>query len=244
MRASSFPVSRFPFPVIRAVFFDAGATLLHPDPPVEEVYAREFSAGGPRFSAEDMGQALTRAWEEIHAEGARDRYGGVSGEPAFWRTFLNRVRGRLDGGIVSSEVFARLSSHFRDPGSWAVYEDVPDTLAELEMRGYRLAVVSNWDSHLPALLEDLGLSGSFRAIVVSAIEETGKPEPEIFRRTCARVGVSAAEALHVGDSLVEDYEGARAAGLSALLLDRPGRHDGRPDRIRSLAEIPLRLTET
>ncbi len=229
--------------VIRAVFFDAGATLLHPDPPVEEVYAREFSAGGAGVSAEEMARALTRAWEEIHAEGARDRYGGVSGEPAFWRTFLNRVRGHLDGGVVSAEVFARLSSHFRDPGSWTVYADVPGTLAELEARGFLLAVVSNWDSHLPALLEDLGLSRSFRAVVVSAIEETGKPEPEIFRRTCARVGVSAAEALHVGDSLVEDYEGARAAGLSALLLDRPGRHGGRPDRIRSLAEIPPRLSE-
>ena len=78
---------------------------------------------------------------------------------------------------------------------------------------------------------------------MSAIEETGKPQPEIFLRTCRRLGVAPAEALHVGDSLREDYEGARAAGLRALLLDRAAAHEGLPDRIASLAEIPGRLDE-
>jgi putative hydrolase of the HAD superfamily len=227
---------------IRAVFFDAGATLLHPEPPVEEIYAREFSAEGVRFSSLEVSRALARAWEEIQAEKSKDRYGGVRGEPRFWRRFLNRVRGHLDGGSVPPEVFARLSSHFRNPGSWAVYEDVPGTLAELKGRGFLLAVVSNWDSHLPALLEDLGLSRSFRAVVVSAIEETGKPEPEIFRRACARLSAFPSECLHIGDSLVEDYEGARAAGLAALLLDRDGRHPAVEDRVTTLKDVPRRLT--
>jgi len=228
-------------PGIRAVFFDAGATLLHPDPPVEEVYAREFSASGARFSDEELFSALARAWEEVHAEKAGDRYGGVRGEPEFWRSFLNRVRGHLDGGTVSPEVFARLAAHFRDPGSWAVYDDVAGTLAQLESESYVLAVVSNWDSHLPALLEDLGLSRRFRQISVSAIEETGKPDAEIFLRTCRRLGVAAGETLHVGDSLVEDYEGARGAGLSALLLDRAGRHPEVSERLARLDELPGRI---
>ena len=226
---------------IRAVFFDAGATLVHPNPPVDEVYAREFSRDGCRFSAEELSGALTRAWAEVQAERAADRYGGVRGEPEFWRMFLNRVRARLDGGVVSAEAFERLSSHFRDPGSWSVYADVADVLANLEARGFLLAVVSNWDSHLPALLEGLGLARRFRAVSVSAIEETGKPEPEIFLRTCARLAVVPEEALHVGDSLAEDYEGARAAGLQALLLDREDRHPHVEDRIRSLQELPLRF---
>jgi FMN phosphatase YigB (HAD superfamily) len=47
--------------VIRAVLCDAGATLVHPDPPVEAVYAREFAADGARFSEEELGRALTVA---------------------------------------------------------------------------------------------------------------------------------------------------------------------------------------
>jgi putative hydrolase of the HAD superfamily len=229
------------FAAIRAVFFDAGATLLHPDPPVEEIYAREFSSGAATFSPADLSRGLERAWAEVHAENRGDRYGGVRGEGEFWRGFLNRVRRHLDGGDVSPEVFARLAAHFRDPGSWAVFEDVRGTLEELESREILLAVVSNWDSHLPALLEALGLAGRFRAISVSAIEGTGKPEPDIFLRTCARLSLSPAEVIHVGDSLIEDYQGARAAGLSALLLDREGKHAGLPDRLDSLALLPERL---
>ncbi|HEY3123429.1 MAG TPA: hypothetical protein VGK70_05135, partial [Thermoanaerobaculia bacterium] len=154
---------------IRAVFFDAGATLLYPRVPVEEIYAREFEADGARFSPEQLSWALTRAWEEVHAEKTANRYGGVRGEPEFWRIFLKRVRGFLDGGDVSVDAFERLASHFRDPASWAVYDDVLPTVNALAGRELLLAVVSNWDSHLPALLEGLGLARRFRTVSVSAI---------------------------------------------------------------------------
>ena len=151
------------------------------------------------------------------------------------------MRGHLDGGTVPPEVFARLGAHFSNPASWRIYDDVPGTIDALEEAGYLLAVVSNWDSQLPRLLEGLGLARRFRTLSVSAIEEIGKPDPEIFRRTCERLGVPAAEVLHVGDSVVEDYEGARAAGLDALLIDRAGRFPEHPARIDTLAEIPALL---
>jgi len=228
---------------IRAVLFDAGATLLHPSPPVEEIYARELAVDGARFSREELDSALSRAWEDVHSApiSESDRYGGVRGEAEFWRVFLNRVRARLDGGEVSADAFARLAVHFRDPSSWAIYPDVTSTLDALGTRGYVLGIVSNWDSHLPKLLDALGLAPRFATVAVSAIEETGKPHPEIFRRACARLAVAPEEALHVGDSLREDYEGAKAAGLAALLLDREGRHPGVADRIETLEGVLQRV---
>ena len=227
----------------RAVLFDAGATLLHPNPPVEEVYARELAADGVRCSGDELAAALAAAWGEVHSEAAPNRYGGVRGEADFWRAFLKRVRGRLDGGDVSAEAFARLALHFRDCRSWAIYPDVPGTLAALAANGFVLGVVSNWDSYLPSLLAALELAPRFATVAVSAIEETGKPDPEIFRRACARLGFAPEECLHVGDSLREDYEAARAAGLAALHLDRDGRHAAGPDRIRTLSEIAPRLLD-
>jgi putative hydrolase of the HAD superfamily len=53
--------------------------------------------------------------------------------------------------------------------------------------------------------------------------------------------VSPAEALHIGDSLRDDVEGARGAGLSALLLDRDDRHADAPERITSLSHLVGRL---
>lgn len=205
------------------------------------MYAREFGSDGVPFSDEQLADALSDAWAQVRARGAADRYGGASGEPGFWRSFLELVRGRLDGGTVSPEAFGRLARHFREASSWSVYEDVIPTLERLAAGGLRLAVVSNWDSHLPTLLADLGLDRRFAAVLVSALEQTGKPDPAIFHRACERLGVRPAEALHVGDSLVEDYEGARGAGLSALLLDRPGRHARAADRVAGLAEVADRL---
>lgn len=227
--------------MIRAVLFDAGATLLHPDPPVEAVYAREFATDGARFRQEDFERALTRSWEEVHASSEANRYGGVRGEAEFWRVFLNRVRSFLDGGSVSSAAFDRLAAHFHDPAAWAVYEDVLPTLEELSRRDFALAIVSNWDSYLPTLLAALGLDRYFPVVAVSAIEEIGKPHAEIFHRVCRRLEVGPAEALHVGDSVAEDLEGARSAGLSALLLDRQNRYVDVADRITTLAELPERL---
>jgi putative hydrolase of the HAD superfamily len=227
--------------VIRAVCFDAGATLLHPDPPVEEVYGRVFREDGARFSPEALRDALSAAWAGVQAVPARDRYGGVTGEEAFWRAFLAGVRRSIDGGAVSDAAFARLATHFRDAGSWSIYGDVLPTLEELSARGLALAVISNWDSHLPRLLEELRLASYFSVISVSAIESTGKPSPEIFRRTCLRLGVSPGEALHVGDSPREDVEGARGAGLSALLIDRDDRHADAAHRITRLTDVARRI---
>ena len=80
-------------------------------------------------------------------------------------------------------------------------------------------------------------------MVVSTLVGTSKPARGIFDEALRRAGVAAHEALHVGDSLHDDYHGARAAGLVALLLDRAGRvpkGDG-IETIGSLAELPDRV---
>jgi putative hydrolase of the HAD superfamily len=208
---------------------------------VEVVYGRVLADDGARFSSDELREALTATWLAIQREKPGDRYGGVSGEAGFWRDFLERVRNILDGGTLSDRAFGLLTDHFRQPGVWAVYPDVIPALEALTARGLPLAIVSNWDSHLPRLLEQTGLAGFFRTVSVSAIEETGKPGAEIFRRTCERLGVPAADTLHVGDSLRDDFEGARGAGLQALLLDRRDQHPDCEARIRSLAELSARL---
>ena len=227
--------------MIRAVCFDAGATLLHPDPPVEEIYGRVFREDGARVEPEALREALHAAWGRVQAARAGDRYGGVSGEEAFWRAFLSGVRESIDGGVVSDAAFGRLATHFRDPGSWAVYGDVLPTLEELAGRGLELAVISNWDSHLPRLLDALSSrrsSASFR------FRRSRRPASPLPRSSTARAGSSASrpsEALHVGtrSGTTSRARGARVS--TALLLDRDGRHADAPERITSLSQISSRL---
>jgi putative hydrolase of the HAD superfamily len=104
-----------------------------------------------------------------------------------------------------------------------------------------LLVVSNWDSTLPRLLERLELAPFFDGVVVSAVFGASKPSRAIFDEAVRRAGVPHADVLHVGDSLVDDYHGARAAGLHALLVDRAGRAPEGSEAIRSLSELPPRV---
>jgi putative hydrolase of the HAD superfamily len=102
-------------------------------------------------------------------------------------------------------------------------------------------IVSNWDSTLPSLLERLGLAAAVDDVVVSALVGVSKPARGIFDEAVRRAGVAHAEALHVGDSLTDDYHGARDAGLRALLVDRRGRRPPAVESIASLADLPGRL---
>ena len=102
------------------------------------------------------------------------------------------------------------------------FPEVPAVLAALRARGHALAVVSNWDVSLHDVLEQTGLRPSFDAVVVSAELGVAKPDPEPFRRALAALGAGAGDALHAGDRLDEDVAGARAAGVTPVLVDRTG----------------------
>lgn len=237
------PGAEFPRNRTRAVFLDAGLTLLHPDPPVERVYAEAFAEHGVEASVEDVHRALHTTWRAVAERQARgeERWGGPGGEAGFWRRFVETIFATLGGGEMPGPLLARLVAHFQSERHWALFPEVNDVLESLSARGLRLAVVSNWDSSLPSLLERLDLARRFDAIVVSSIVGVSKPARGIFDEALRLVNVSANEALHVGDSAEEDYAGAIEAGLAALLLDRKGRGREGCETITSLTEILSRL---
>ena len=116
------------------------------------------------------------------------------------------------------------------------YPDAAPGLAGLRAHGLRLVCVSNWDCSLGAVLDRCGLGERLDGAVSSAEAGARKPDPAIFSRALELAGCAAEEAVHVGDSPEEDIEGARAAGIRALLIDREGGGD-----VASLEEVAARL---
>ena len=107
-------------------------------------------------------------------------------------------------------------------------DDALEVLRQLSL-SHKLALVTNFDHppHLHAMLPDLGLVEHFDAVVISGEVGVRKPDPTIFEIALDRLGLDRGEVIHVGDSLEDDLEGARAAGIRCVLIDRT---DGRPDR--------------
>ena len=128
--------------------------------------------------------------------------------------------------------------------SATLYDDVVPTLQRFRDEGFKLAIVSNWDTPLDPLTERLGIADYFDAIVAShdARVRSEKPDPHIFNYALAAVGVSAEEAVHVGDTYEADIVGARNVGIRPILLDRDGTQTGRWDEtIQRLSELPEML---
>jgi putative hydrolase of the HAD superfamily len=127
-------------------------------------------------------------------------------------------------------------------------ETFADAAATLDaLRSDRaLALVTNGASCLQReKLAASGLGDRFDAIVVSGDIGRGKPDPAIFAHALRALGAEAGEAVMVGDNLVKDVEGALAAGLDAVWLNRDGKErpaDGAHVReIGGLDQLPAVL---
>ncbi len=119
-----------------------------------------------------------------------------------------------------------------------LFPDVIPAVQQLRDEGYRVGVITNITDDPTEQLEAVGLKGMFAAITASCVVGCEKPDVRIFQAALAAIGAEPHEAVHVGDQFLADVEGAKAAGIKAVLLDRHGLQDGRhPHRIASLLEL-------
>lgn len=191
---------------LSALLVDAGGTLLQVAEPVGVTYARfarGYGVNRPAEAVEADFRAAFSAWQG-------PRYVG-DGRP-FWRAIVAAATGSDD-----PELFEALYAWYARPEAWTLAPGALETFAALRARGVTVAVVSNWDTRLRPLLGAMGVLPAIDAAVISAEVGLEKPDPALYRRACALLGVPPAEALHVGDHPRKDVEAARAAGCRALL---------------------------
>jgi putative hydrolase of the HAD superfamily len=179
------------------------------------------------------------AVQEPHLAAWRD------GRITFAEQRRRRVRdflGTRGSDAELDEIFAGYLTHYES--AWCAYDDVADALTALAAAGLPTAVLTNGSRGQQ--LRKLGRTGlGDRVGPVFTVDDLGvaKPHPEAFRRACARWGFPPGEVLSVGDDHALDVLGARAAGLSAVHLDRHGRGPaGETHRITSLRELPAHLS--
>lgn len=103
-----------------------------------------------------------------------------------------------------------------------IEDDAFETLAALRMRGYKTAIISNTgfaeSDHMRIALKVIGLDQYMDHIILSHDEGISKPNPAIFQKLSTISGVSPKRILHIGDNFLADYEGAKNAGLRALMF--------------------------
>lgn len=211
--------------MIEAVTFDVTHTLVH-CPRLGEIYSEVLGRHGVEVAPAEALRLIGLVWREMacSADPSRDRFSAhPEGARGWWQRFLCRLCEHLDAPPPSRFAAAELFHRFGGGEAWEVYPEVPAVLDALRARGLRLGVISNWDTRLPELLRQLDLARRFDVLAYSSAVGVEKPDSRIFRRALRELGVEPRAALHVGDSRLEDLEGAIAAGMRALLLVRGGR---------------------
>ena len=227
---------------IEAVLFDIDGTLLDHDLAMERGLAAAVVEIRPDLPDEELAGLLSE-WlrlEHLHYE----TY--LAGEISLAEQRRRRARGLLAAlGVPEPEAheldewFAGYLAHYR--AAWRLFDDVVPALDALGKRA--AGVVTNADLELQrAKLERFGLDRRLPALVASSEDGVAKPEPAIFRRAAAAIGLPPERVAYVGDRLDTDARGAAAAGMAGIWLDRTG--SGKPGDVAvigSMAELPALL---
>jgi putative hydrolase of the HAD superfamily len=218
------------------VFFDAVGTLLFPEPSAPAVYAEVAARHGLALTPAEVRTRFVAAYlAEEEADVAAGWATSEGRERERWRRIVTDT---LAGVSDPDACYRLLFHHFAQPHAWRPAPDAAATLAALSARGFAVGLGSNYDERLrPVLAGFSELAFPVDRVVISAEVGVRKPGAGFFRRCAAAVGCAVGEVLFVGDDLGNDYEGATAAGMPALLLDPAGRHPSVPHRVARLAEL-------
>lgn len=125
-----------------------------------------------------------------------------------------------DFGVFFSELYL----HFGSAEPWFVYPDVFSALKSWQTQGIELGILSNFDSRIYSVLQHLELSDYFKYVTIATQVSAAKPDTRIFGIALAKHNCRPDEAWHIGDSIAEDYQGAKNAGLRGIWINR--KHHG------------------
>jgi HAD superfamily hydrolase (TIGR01549 family) len=220
---------------LRAVLFDVDFTLCRPGPELSaERYARIAARHGVTLDPKLYEQAREAAVVNLK------RHPELLHDDSIWHRFTEEIFTGMGGPEeIAAECATEIEQGWEVSENFELYEDALPALEELRRAALRVGLVSNGIRDLRKFVAHHRLDVD--AVVDSRSHGRVKPHPTIFRAALELLGVRAADAAMVGDSLEEDIEGARALGMRAILIDREERHPEIEDRLTDLFGLPAAL---
>ncbi len=234
---------------IRTVFLDAGFTLIRPTVSTEEICQQACrkldlhihldQIRGRIHEAEDLFFQRIRENRDIWASN-----GNIS---QFWQIYyMDLLRPFIEEHDEDrlQKLAAQIIQEFDLHTNWEIYPDVLPTLEKLKAHQYFLGVISDWSIALGQILREHQLTQYFDYLIVSAAHGYAKPSAQLYDLALQRANAIADYTIHIGDMYINDVLGARAVGITPILLDRSKLVDPQTVDclvIRSLNELPTLL---
>jgi putative hydrolase of the HAD superfamily len=210
---------------IRTIFFDAGFTLLQPSSSILEICQRVCQQLDLHIQVDDMEQHLEAAEDHFfrHMRLHREVWASEQTINEFWLsyyTILLRPLLKEHDEPRLYQLAKAINEEFDKHSSWSTFPDVLPTLEALRHHNYTLGIISDWGISLGSILRDLDLIQYFDCVIISAAAGYGKPSPLLYEEALKRANAIADYTVHIGDTYISDVLGARAVGITPVLLDR------------------------
>jgi 2-haloalkanoic acid dehalogenase type II len=219
------------------IFFDFGGTLARVPTTIDRPW--KVWVGAARSLDLVLSETLVQqALEVVDEQVGADIYQYVGRMPEYWRIYDGLVMDRLRVRDHREELARAVDAVFNDPSNVQLYPETREVLEALRTRGYHLGLISNHHDGLLKVLEYHGLNRLLETVTYSQEVGAEKPDPAVFAKALERARCEPSEALHVGDSIHADVDGAHRSGIEAVWLDR--NHEASPVdclTIHSLEEL-------
>jgi len=210
----------------QVIFLDAVGTIIGIKGSVGEIYSQIAQDFGVRVSPKLLDIKFSQSFKAAPPPIFTDTEDQDIPQREFdwWRIVAGNTfesAGVMEQFTDFSSFFSELYIHFGTAEPWFVYPDVIPALRKWQQMGIELGVVSNFDSRIYSVLQGLEIREYFDSITISTQVGVAKPNPMIFQIALEKHNCSPEAAWHIGDSLKEDYQGAKAAGLRGIWINRP-----------------------
>ena len=209
----------------KVIFLDAVGTLFGIRGSVGEIYQAIARQAGVEVAAKSLNQGFRQSFQASPPPAFPNAEAAQIPELEFnwWKAIVKNTfaqAGVLENFADFNSFFVQLYAYFATAQPWYIYGDVLPALQHWQQQGIKLGVVSNFDSRLHNVLELLGLQQFFSSVTISSTVGVAKPDGRIFTVALEKHNCTPQQAWHIGDSLQEDYYGAKSVGIRAFLLKR------------------------
>lgn len=209
----------------KVIFLDAVGTLFG----VKGSVGENYNIVAKKFGVESESELLNSAFFEAFKNSSplafpnANKYQIQELEFQWWKAIAHEtftIVGLRDKFSNFDDFFLELYIYFTTPKPWEVYPDTVTSLKAWQKQGIELGIISNFDTRIYKLLEILGLKKYFFSITISSTAGASKPDAKIFRTALGKHNCLPEQAWYIGDSIKEDYFGAKSLGIKSFLIER------------------------
>ncbi|MDB5038982.1 MAG: hydrolase, partial [Bacteriovoracaceae bacterium] len=196
------------FPVI---LFDAGGTLLHPNPPFEKIYREALAGLGYPKTDQEIDEAMLRSIRFFNEASERDE--NFELKPSLWAESMLRELN------IEAKIAPQIRQVVSAQAKMVIAQSTVDICSTLKDRGYRLGIVSNWNGILADVIRGNDLLDLFDSIITSVEVGAYKPRSKIFEEAIHDIDISPEKVVFIGESFAADMLGAKKLEMKRILYD-------------------------